>query len=142
MADIEFEKIAPTEAQIVALYDLLLKRKHTISHKAVPSFEDHAAFVNVHPYRAWYLVLVGDQAIGTFYISNENTVGINITDSSDEALIDNICSHIIAEYAPLPEIKSVRGPAFAINVAPDNEFLINALERLNKKVLQISYSLE
>lgn len=142
MADIKFEKIAPTETQIVALYDLLLKREHTISHKVVPSFEEHAAFVNANPYRAWYLVLVSDEVAGTFYVSNENTVGINIARNSDETIIDSICSYIFAEYTPLPEIKSVRGPAFAINVAPDNEFLINALDRLNKKVLQISYSLE
>ena len=142
MADIEFEKIIPTEAQIITLYDLLQKREHSISHKAVPSFEDHAAFVNTNPYRAWYLVRGSDEAVGTFYVSNENTVGINIVRSSDEKIIDKLCSYIVEEYAPLPEIKSVRGPEFAINVAPDNAFLISALERLNKKVLQISYSLE
>lgn len=142
MPDIRFEKIIPTKAQIVALYDLLNEREHTISHKVVPSFEDHAQFVNTNPYRAWYLILVGDNAAGTFYVSNENTVGINFALNGDETIVSKICSYILAEYAPLPEIKSVRGPAFAINVAPDNAFLISTLERLNKKVLQISYSLE
>lgn len=142
MSEAELEKIAPTETQIDELYQLLLHREHTISHAKVPLFEDHKEFVESCPYRAWYLVKIGGDAVGSFYISNENTVGINIVKSEDETVVHKICDHVLATYTPLPGIKSVRGEMFSINVPPTNAFLIGALQRANRKVLQISYLLE
>lgn len=142
MPEVEFEKITPTETQIGELYELLMHREHSISHTTLPSFESHKEFVVSYPYRAWYLVKASGEAVGSFYVSNENTVGINLAKSNDETVVAKICDLVLSTYPPLPGIKSVRGEMFSINVSPTNTFLIGALERANKKILQISYLLE
>lgn len=141
MPDVEFSKVVPTRAQIQTLYDLLSEREHTISHEGLPAFEDHAKFVETHPYRSWYIVSKDDASLGSFYISKENTIGINLVTEINETLVEEIIRYVQAEYTPLPPIPSVRAGIFAINVPPSNTTLIEVLEGLGSKVLQISYSL-
>jgi len=136
-----FEKIIPDTSQIERLYELLNQRKHRISHSQTVSFEDHALFVQNHPYRAWYLVGVNDVVVGSFYISNENTIGINIDACNEGNLVSKILSYVEERYVPLEAILSVRSGVFSINVAPQNEFLLQALNRLKAPVAQITYYL-
>jgi hypothetical protein len=142
MINIEFSRIIPTETQTGITYDLLAQRSHGISHGFTPVFEDHVKFVNSNPYRAWYLVMNNQEVIGTFYISKENTIGININEINYAQTVAAIINYVKNNYSPLPEIKSVRASIFTINVPPKNLSLIKTLEKLDKKILQVSYSLE
>lgn len=142
MPTIEFTPVVPTEAQVTLLHELLMRRTHSISHGEVPHIDRHREFVKSHPYRAWYLVSVGGEVVGTFYVSHENTVGVNIGEQDLVAVLERIVAHVAGNYSPLPGIPSVRSPVFLINVPPDNLPLQKALERLDKKILQITYSLE
>ena len=142
MINIEFSRIIPTEVQIGITYDLLLQRRHGISHRLAPVFEDHVKFVNSNPYRAWYLAMNNQKAVGTFYLSKENTIGINISEINSEQTVAAIINYVKNNYSPLPEIKSVRASIFTINVPPKNLLLIKTLEKLDKEILQVSYSLE
>ena len=141
MIDIFFHKVIPTDIQIVSLYKLLDQRKHIISHKNKPSFAEHQDFVYSNPYRAWYILERNSKQFGTIYISNENTIRINYSTSTDYKFLEEILSYVKANYSPLPEIKSIRGATFVINVSPKNKSLITALEILESKVVQISYSI-
>ena len=141
MIDIFFHKVIPTDIQTEYLYELLDQRKHVISHKNKPSFAEHQEFVCSNPYRAWYLVESNLKLIGTIYISNENTIGINFSASLDYKFVRKIVAYVKTNYSPLPEIKSIRGSTFAINVSPKNKPLIRALEILEAKVIQVSYSI-
>jgi len=58
------------------LYDLLKSREYSISHKSLPKFETHESFVKNHPYREWFLILHGDEFIGSVYVTNDNIIGI------------------------------------------------------------------
>ncbi len=136
---VEFDQVLPTEDQIVALYQSLLQRSHVISHTEIPTYEAHKKFVLENPYRAWFIVNADDQSVGAFYLSNENTVGINIADEFIESVLNRITDYIREHYMPLPEIKSVRASSFTINVAPSNKRLRDALERRGKQVLQTTY---
>jgi RimJ/RimL family protein N-acetyltransferase len=72
------------------LYDLLAERKpeQSISHKRMPSWEEHVAFVESRPYEAWYLIdvvteNVDDVALiteiaGAVYLSRQREIGIGI----------------------------------------------------------------
>ena len=129
----------PSENEVNILYDLLCKRNNFISHRSMPLFEDHETFVKSEPYRIWYLVYSDKEAIGSFYISNQNSIGINIENHQKIELIDKIIKYIEETYLPMPLIKSIRTDKFHINVPPTNRFLINSLDQLSKKLIQITY---
>ncbi|MDC1319580.1 hypothetical protein N8Y93_02675 [Litorivicinus sp.] len=137
-----FDLIVPTDSQTQTLYRLLEQRPHAISHKKMPCYADHQAFVESHPYRVWYIVTLKQAPIGSVYISNENTVGLNIQNNVTDSCLDGILKFICRNHNPLPEIQSVRCPQFSINVPPTNVLLQESLSRLKRKVLQISYALD
>ena len=137
-----FEKISPTETQISILYELLAKRDYGISHKNLPSMAQHQDFVVNHPYRSWYLIWQNKSCIGNLYISPQNTVGLHLDPKESTEFLEDILSYVRANYAPLPEVKSIRSRGFVIHVAPENTALIQALDRLGKKIIQLSYAIE
>ncbi len=134
-----FQKIIPTDDQVDVLYDLLNRRKHNISHQHKPTFEEHKTFVETHPYRSWYLITNCSRVIGSVYISNENTIGINIVTDEAEELVSSILKMITMNYAPLPPIQSVRAGVFGLNVSPSDHFMINSLKILGAEITQLSF---
>lgn len=138
---IEFKKVIPCEEQVIALYDLLTLRQHKISHEKKPSFHDHEIFVKSKPYRFWYLVYNGTDILGSFYISNENTIGINIIKNENLDLISSILDMVNKKHSPLPPVKSIRGSFFSVNVPPSNKFLIESLKKLGAKLAQVTFIL-
>lgn len=139
MVGVCFEAVKPTGQQEKVMYDLLLGRKHVISHKTIPPFSTHVDFVRNNPYRSWYIVKCNDVAVGTFYISKDNTIGINIDDEKHREVVPKIIEYVKSNYDPLPEIKSVRGDIFVINVPRTNNHLTDALDNLGVEILQTSY---
>jgi hypothetical protein len=138
---IEFKKVVPCEKQIIDLYNLLILRKHKISHEEKPSFYDHEIFVKSKPYRFWYLIYSGQDALGSFYVSNENTIGINIIKNESLELISSILDMVKKKHSPLPPIKSIRGSFFSVNVPPSNNFLINSLKKSGAELAQVTFIL-
>lgn len=55
------------------LYQLLLEREDdravNISHKSLPSYEQHAAFVANHPYGSWDLIEDEGEIVGSVYLT-------------------------------------------------------------------------
>ena len=62
------------------LYRLLAERgpEESISHKAMPTIDEHRRFVNSVPYQVWYLIQVNDVYVGSVYISKQREVGVSI----------------------------------------------------------------
>ena len=81
-----FERILPTDEQIKILYEQLKTRNYVISHRSLPSFERHQDFVKSHPYRHWFLLRNEINYIGSFYLKNDNSIGLNLTDYTKENL--------------------------------------------------------
>ena len=141
MIDIKFEKILPTDEQIDLLFRLLVERSHVISRNTDVSFEEHRAFVLSHPYRDWFLVKFEGDFIGSIYISNENTVGINISNSENEAVVGAIVGFVKGHYQPLDAIPSVRAAVFSVNVPPTNTGLVTTLSNLGATLAQHTFFL-
>ena len=93
-----------------------------------------------HPYRDWFLVKFEGDFVGSIYISNENTVGINISNSENEAVVGAIIGFVKGQYQPLDAIPSVR-PAFSVNVPPTDIGLVNALSNLDFALAQYTFLL-
>jgi RimJ/RimL family protein N-acetyltransferase len=62
------------------LYDLLGERTpaQSISHKAMPSWEEHCEFVASRPYLFWYLIEVDGYVRGACYLSKQREIGVFI----------------------------------------------------------------
>ena len=64
------------------LYGLLKERKsyQNISHKELPTWEDHVKFIKTKPYKDWFIVYQPStrEQIGSIYLSKENEIGIFI----------------------------------------------------------------
>ena len=140
MSQASFERVVPTSSQIETLFELLTKRLHTISYREV-GYIEHKKFVESHPYRDWFLIRVDGTYVGSLYVSNENTIGINLEDEFISLIVSQIINFVRENFKPLPPIPSVRSDKFAVNVPPSNIRLANALEAVDAKVAQIAYLL-
>lgn len=60
------------------LYVLLGERDETvnISHRAMPSWDEHVRFVESKPYAAWYFIVDGSLVLGACYLSKQDEIGI------------------------------------------------------------------
>ena len=138
--EIKFEKINKSKEHIHTLYNLLQSRKHTISHKYLPSFEEHSHFVKNHPYRYWYLVKQGDHYMGSIYIKDDNSLGINL--ASEIELIKKSILYLLKNFKPLLPVKSVRSEKFHINIAPENIQFRDTLIELGAELIEHTFTLE
>lgn len=136
----KLEKIVNTKQQIKILFELLNQRLHSISHERVPSFRDHQKFVEKNPYRVWYLVFCDFECIGSFYIQNDNSIGLNINKLDLQKL--GFCVNFIkANYYPFPEIKSKIPGYFYLNVPSSDKNYLSIIGKLNLKPIQTSFKL-
>tara|TARA_B100000780_G_scaffold252075_1_gene199014 strand:+ start:312 stop:746 length:435 start_codon:yes stop_codon:yes gene_type:complete len=137
---IRFEKVTASTEQIDVLFNLLSERLHRISHKDT-NYTEHKTFVCSHPYRMWFLVRIKNDYVGNFYLTQENTIGINVSERCVRLVIEPIIKFVESNYQPLATIPSVRSGKFAINVPSSNKVLAESLEDIGAKLAQVTYYL-
>ena len=61
-------------------YQLMAERQphQNISHKALPKWEDHLAFMASKPYLAWYAIEANETPVGAIYLTKAREIGIGI----------------------------------------------------------------
>ena len=104
------------------LYEFLKKRKFNISHKDIPTYENHLKFVKNNPYRKWFLILYNFEIIGSIYILYDNGIGIDIPPLRYK-IIDRILNIVFLKIKPLKAIPSIRTSNFHINISSKNNNL-------------------
>lgn len=116
------------------LYDLLKERRpwQSISHKRMPSWAEHCAFIASDPYEAWYLLEADAQFVGSIYLTRQREVGIFIFNQHQGK------GH--AEEAVWQVMQRHPGRVLA-NVAPENAPSHALFQRLGGKMLQVTYEL-
>jgi len=135
---IRIEEVVGTSAQISQLYRLLSDREYCISHESLPTYAEHSAFVLSKPYKAWYLVFSEFAPVGSFYVQEDNSVGINLTEHSRELVATMI--DLIHSTVPLSkEIPSKIPPYFAINIPLKNQALKEILTELGHTPIQTTF---
>lgn len=76
-----YELVDPiNEEHVGFLYDLLKERppEANISHKELPTFAQHAAFVARYPYAFWYIIIADGSLVGSVYVTKHDEIGIHI----------------------------------------------------------------
>ncbi len=123
---------------IILLFEHLKKKSFPISHKNLPSFDEHKEFVLSSPYRFWFFVEKNGEYLGNCFISYQNCIGLNvITNKKDD--YELILKKILGEFSPLPAIKSKRTKSFHVNSNPQNKSLKDALRSANMYLLEETY---
>jgi carbamoyl-phosphate synthase large subunit len=139
--NIYLEKIIPTSDQLNLLYNQLGARSHNISHKVLPSYEEHKDFVKNNPYRAWFIVRYESTFIGNTYIQFDNSVGLNLGENITSYQIQKILSLICSQLPPLESVPSSRRGSYFVNVPSSNISLQKKLNLIKCKEIQRAYTL-
>ena len=117
-------------------YRLLQERElhQSISHKAMPTWEEHCGFIRSHPYQAWYLIKtpLGEIA-GCVYLSRQREIGIGILKKHRG---QGLAKQAIAELMK-------RHPGrFLANIAPGNQESISLFEHFGAKLIQYTFEMD
>lgn len=114
LVDIYSDKLA-WQLVVTWLWDLLAERPAVarISHKTMPTYEEHEAFVASRPYAYWYLIHDGAQVVGAVYLTYENEIGVHIFEEYQRR---GHARRAIAEI-----MKRHPREQFYANIAPHNE---------------------
>lgn len=101
------------------LYELLERRnpKANITHREMPSWEEHIRFNDSHPYKEDYIIERDGNMVGRVYLT-EHTIGIQTLDGSDEEVLQHF-----------------RHKGLQVEVAPSNKFYKQTLKKLGFKLL-------
>ncbi|MEC8099628.1 MAG: hypothetical protein VX089_00275 [Pseudomonadota bacterium] len=136
-------KVSCSEEHIKFLYELLKTRekKNSISHLNLPKLENHAKFVANHPYRFWYIVIKSSMYFGATYISETNSISIQLLEN-DENSWEKILLYLIKKIKPLKKIPSVRNEHYTVNISANNIFCANIIKKLGGKKIQETYLLK
>lgn len=115
------------------LWILLAERppEANISHREMPTIENHLAFIASRPYAHWYLVQVGEEYVGSVYLTKTRKVGIGI-----------LRGYQGRGYGPLAVklIKKIHPGRMLANIAPKNIKSIEMFTKLGYKMIQATYA--
>lgn len=118
------------------LYTLLAQRpkEANISHKEMPTYENHKYFVDNHPYLDWLIIKDEDQiVVGSVYITKQREIGISIYKHKQGKGYARAAIDVIRAKYP--------GPLLA-NINPQNERSIEFFNSLGFKHIQNTYQLD
>lgn len=126
------------------LYDILLERDGdtvvNISNTVTPSFDEHCAFFEDHPYSAWYLIVSDDIVVGSIYLTKPplksthgNEIGVFIKKEFRNNGFAKISINILIELHDLD--------SYYANINPINYNSISLFKSLGFELCQLTFKL-
>jgi len=131
--EIEIKSIKKNDSEF--LYELLLDRDPIvdISHKKMPTYNQHLKFLKSKPYSKWYIIWNNEQRIGSAYLSKQNEIGIVIKKEYQEELINKKVLKLI--------INQNSRQRYLVNIAPKNIRSKRFFKKNGFKLIQHTYEL-
>jgi len=111
-----------TKTDMLFLYDLLKNKdpNSNISHKKMPSYDEHIKFVSSKPYTNWYVIEYDEKNTGAIYLSKLDEIGISIGSDYEYEQIAKVAIKLLMELNPRKR--------YLVNVSPKDirtqEFLL------------------
>lgn len=136
MSRLTFEPVSVSnEVQLMHLYALLQERtpEQSISHRELPTFEQHRKFVGSCPYLVWYVFGNCADYIGSIYLTRQREIGVAVHSAFRRRGYAIEAIRWLAALHP--------GPFYA-NVNPKNEASIELWRGLGFRLIQYTYALE
>jgi hypothetical protein len=128
-------KLKPvTKNDALFLYDLLKTRDPlaNISHKKIPSYDEHVNFILSNPYTIWYIIEYEGKKIGSIYLSKQDEIGISFVDDSFHDQFGNRVIKLLTKKNPRKR--------YLANVSPLNKKLQNFF--VNNGFTELEYTYE
>ncbi len=132
------------------LYELMREREPevNISHRELPSFEQHRQFVTRRPFRCWYLIerqAEGkEEPVWVGYVSAtpQNEIGIVLRKAYRGCGFGPMAIRTLTQiHRPMPAEPGVRNGRWLANIAPGNAHSRHVFERLGFREIQRTYEL-
>lgn len=115
------------------LYDLLSERESivNISHKKMPTYEEHVKFVMSKPYSQWYIVYFNGKKSGSVYLSKQNEIGIFVKKTfQGKGIGAQILESVIEKNGP---------GRYLANISPRNKRSIKFFKNNGFSLIQHTY---
>ncbi|GIR95675.1 MAG: hypothetical protein CM15mP98_06450 [Paracoccaceae bacterium] len=135
---ISFVKNTSIDKDLRDSYHLLGLRTKSISHSSMPSFQEHKEFVQKHPYRYWFFVKLLKESIGTLYLLNVNSIGINLIDEYKDMTEKVLLK--VQNFRTTSPIKSVRSRPY-YKLPQTKHQLADTIKRLGGNEIQKTFTL-
>lgn len=129
---------------VLQLWQLLGERgvDDSISHRAMPGWDQHRTYVESRPYRVWKLILVDGRVAGTVYATHRNEVGVQISHACrGQGYSRQALEALMASMEPLEAIPGVRPGEWIANINPRNRVSIGLFKSMGFKHVQNTYAL-
>ena len=144
-------ELVPIECELNAkriLYEMLRERSVeddpfvNISHRALPSWEQHCVFVDLHLYRFWFLILAEGEYVGQVYATKFNEIGIIILRAHrGKGWGARAVKELTSIHQPLEAAPGYRSGRWLANINPKNERSIRMFTGLGFALKQHTYEL-
>jgi len=123
------------EKDVQFLYNLLDERKPVtyISHKKMPTYEEHVNFVKSSPYSKWYIIEVDEERAGSIYLTKQNEIGIFLNEGLQEKGIGSNALNVL--IGKNPDLR------YLANINPENKKSIKFFKKLGFTLIQYTYEL-
>ena len=123
------------EKDVQFLYNLLEERKPVtyITHKKMPTYEEHVNFVKSSPYSKWYIIEVDGERAGSIYLTKQNEIGIFLNEGLQEKGIGSNALNVL--ISKNPDLR------YLANINPENKKSIKFFKKLGFTLIQYTYEL-
>jgi len=123
------------KSHIRFLYELLKERdpRINISHKKMPTYENHVKFVLSKPYSKWYIIEYNGKKAGFIYLTKNAEIGIFIKKKFQRKKIGKNALETL--------MKKNSRTRYLANVSPKNRTSINFFKKNGFKLIQYTYEL-
>ena len=103
-----------TKNDMLFLYELLKNKNpnSNISHKKMPSYDEHVKFVMSKPYTSWYIIECDKKNVGSIYLSKRDEIGISINNDFEYDQIAKMALKLLMKINPRKR--------YRVNVSPKN----------------------
>lgn len=118
------------------LFNLLKERdpRVNISHKKMPTYNQHVRFVMSKPYSKWYIIENECRKVGSIYLTKQNEIGIFIQKKSQGKNIATIALNQLIKKNPRNR--------YLANVSPKNKKSARFFKKSGFRLIQHTYELE
>jgi len=122
-----------TNSDAKFLFDLLKERnpRVNISHKKMPTYNQHTKFIKSKPYSKWYIIVKSKQKIGSIYLSKNDEIGIFLSKKFQGKNVGNFALNELMKKNPRKR--------FLANVNPKNKKSIEFFKKNDFKLIQYTF---
>ena len=117
------------------LYQLLLEREPiaNISHKKIPTYNQHLKFLKSKPYSKWYIIWNNKQRVGSVYLTKQDEIGIVIKKEYQKEGIGKTALELVINQNPRKR--------YLANISPKNIHSQKFFKKNGFTLIQHTYEL-